>query len=195
MILFFFLTDPHGCLRPCVKAADPATVEGTVTGTENQPMSVSVAPIEKKKYAKKSVQPVRDQSETGSSQEQEKEAELEIITQSLSLSELCDMQKDFSRHTGEHIVTWLLRSWDKGGSSIELEDREARQLGVLAREGGNEQTNGKKAQALSLWRQHLSCVRERHTLSKDVVCYLGKWTNMESGIQYLRELVVWELVN
>jgi len=37
-------------------------------------------------------------------------------------------------------------------------------------------------------------VRERYPFSDDFVCYPGKWTNMERGIQYLRELAVRELV-
>jgi len=37
-------------------------------------------------------------------------------------------------------------------------------------------------------------VRERYPFSDDFVCCPGKWTNMERGIQYLRELAVWELV-
>lgn len=38
-------------------------------------------------------------------------AEPERLTRSLSLSELRDVRKDFSRHPGEHLVTWLLRCW------------------------------------------------------------------------------------
>jgi len=121
-----------------------------MAGLENQPMLLSVVPIQKKKYAKKSVRPLRNDNEPGPSQEQEKEAEPQIITWSLSLSELRDTQKDFSRHPGEHIVTWLLRCWDNGASSLELEDREAKQLGSLAREGGIDKAIGKKALALSL---------------------------------------------
>jgi len=37
-------------------------------------------------------------------------------------------------------------------------------------------------------------MRERYPFSEDFVCYPGKWTNMERGIQYLRELAVRELV-
>jgi len=37
-------------------------------------------------------------------------------------------------------------------------------------------------------------MRERYPFSEDVVCYPGKWTNMERGSQYLRELAMWELV-
>jgi len=37
-------------------------------------------------------------------------------------------------------------------------------------------------------------VRERYPFSEDFVCYPGKYTNMDRGIQYLRELTVRELV-
>ena len=46
------------------------------------------------------------------------------------------MWSDFSSHPGERTVTWLLRCWDNGASSLELEGREAKQLGSLTREGG-----------------------------------------------------------
>jgi len=55
-------------------------------------------------------------------------------------------------------------------------------------------TIGKKAQAFSIWRQLLSGVKERCPFNEDVICYPGKWTNTERGIQYLRELAVRELV-
>ncbi|GAB0208806.1 hypothetical protein GRJ2_003346300 [Grus japonensis] len=103
------------------------------------------------------------------------------------------MQKDFSCFLGEHIITWLLRCWDNGASSLELEGREAKQLGSLSREGGIDKAIGKKAQALSLWRRLLSSVRERYPFSEDVVCRPGKWTTMEReapcilGIDYLRK--------
>ncbi|GAB0208045.1 hypothetical protein GRJ2_003270200 [Grus japonensis] len=104
------------------------------------------------------------------------------------------MWKDFSRLPGEHIITWLLRCWDNGASSLELEGREAKQLGSLSREGGIDKAIGKKAQALSLWRRLLSSVRERYPFREDVICRPGKWTTMERGIQYLRELAVREMV-
>ncbi|KAK4811170.1 hypothetical protein QYF61_019801 [Mycteria americana] len=58
-------------------------------------------------------------------QEQERE-ETEIInesetTQSLSLSELQDMRKDYSHHPGEQAITLLLQCWDTGTNSQELE--------------------------------------------------------------------------
>ncbi|GAB0208328.1 hypothetical protein GRJ2_003298500 [Grus japonensis] len=108
--------------RPTGTATTPTPMTGTVatqtpvTGTagepKKQPVLVSVAPIHKNKYTKKSVHSAKDDDEPGPSREQEEEPEPEVITRSLSLSELRDMQKDFSRLPGEHIITWLLRCWD-----------------------------------------------------------------------------------
>ncbi|GAB0209156.1 hypothetical protein GRJ2_003381300 [Grus japonensis] len=140
--------------------AEPISDSGTVAKPKDQPIPVSVAPIHKKKYTRKSVRLVKDDDEPGPSREQEEEPEPEVITRSLSLRELRDMRKDFSRLPGEHIITWLLRCWDNGASSLELEGREAKQLGSLSREGGIDKAIGKKAQALSLWRRLLSSVRE-----------------------------------
>ncbi|GAB0208465.1 hypothetical protein GRJ2_003312200 [Grus japonensis] len=186
---------PNAMATP-VPATDTVATQTLVTGTEgepeNQPVQVSVAPIHKKKYTKKSVRLVKDDDEPGPSQEEEPEPE--VIIRSLSQSKLRDMRKDFSCHPGEHIITWLLRCWDNGASSLELEGREAKQLGSLSREGGIDKAIGKKAQALSLWRQLLSSVKERYPFSEDDVCRPGKWTTVERCIQYLRELAVREMV-
>ncbi|KAK4807022.1 hypothetical protein QYF61_000351 [Mycteria americana] len=172
--------------------------KGTAAEIENQPVPVSVAPIHKKKYTRKSARLVRDEDEPGPSREQEEE-EAEpinemVTTQSLSLSEMQDTRKDFSRRPGEHVVTWLLRCWDNGASSLELEGKEAKQLGSLSREGGIDKAIGKGAQALSLWRRLLSAMKERDPFKEDVICHPGKWTTMERGIQYLRELAVLEVI-
>ncbi|GAB0209210.1 hypothetical protein GRJ2_003386700 [Grus japonensis] len=157
-------------------------------------MSVLIAPIHKKKWTRKPTRLLKDDDELGPLREQEEETEPEVITRSLSLSELRDMQKDFSRHPDEHIITWLFQCWDSRASSLELEGREAKQLGSLSREGGIDKAIGKKTQALSLWRQLLSSVRERYPFSEDVVCQPGKWTTMERGIQYLREIAMQDMV-
>ncbi|GAB0207422.1 hypothetical protein GRJ2_003207800 [Grus japonensis] len=188
---------PTGPAAAQAPAAGPAAAQAPAAGPaaepKDQPIPASVTPIHKKKYTRKSVHLVKDDDESGPSREQE-EPEPEVITRSLSLSELRDMRKDFSRLPGEHIITWLLRCWDNGASSLELEDREAKQLGSLSREGGIDKAIGKKAQALSLWRRLLSSMRERYPFSEDVICRPGKWTTMERGIQYLRELAVREMV-
>ncbi|GAB0207260.1 hypothetical protein GRJ2_003191600 [Grus japonensis] len=185
---------PGGEREPTGTTATQAPATGTVAEPKDQPIPVSVAPIHKKKYTRKLVRLVKDDDEPGPSPEQEEEPEPEAITRSLSLSELRDMWKDFSRLPGEHILTWLLRCWDNGASSLELEGREAKQLGSLSREGGIDKAIGKKAQALSLWRRLLSSGRERYPFSEDVICRPGKWSTMERGIQYLRELAVREMV-
>ncbi|KAK4807005.1 hypothetical protein QYF61_000334 [Mycteria americana] len=104
------------------------------------------------------------------------------------------MRKDFSRHPGEHIVTWLLQCWDSGVNSLELEGKEAKQLGSLSREGGIDKAIGKGEPARSLWRRLLSAMKERYPFKEDVVYRPGKWTTMEKGIQYLRELAVLEVI-
>ncbi|KAK4831213.1 hypothetical protein QYF61_016050 [Mycteria americana] len=181
----------------CGHSSPPVTDNAVQTG--NQPVSVSVASIQKKKsWKRKSARLEREDGRAGPSQGEEEEEE-ELVdeiktTQSLSLSELRDTRKDFSHCPGRHIVTWLLQYWDNGASSLELEGKEAKQLGSLSREGGIDKAIGKGAPALSLWRQLLSAMKERYPFKADVVYRPGKWTTMESGIQHLRELAVLEVI-
>ena len=86
-------------------APAPAPAAGIAAEPDDQPVPAAVAPVKLKKDPKKSDLSRKDNNEPGSS----REIETEIITQSLSLSELLDMRKDFSCHPDEHIVTWLLR--------------------------------------------------------------------------------------
>ncbi|KAK4810468.1 hypothetical protein QYF61_004248 [Mycteria americana] len=180
-------------------AAPDNSVTSTAVQTENQPVSVSVAPIHKKKsWKQKSARLEREDEGAGPSQREEDEDE-ELVnetetTRSLSLSELRDMRKDFSRRPGEHVVTWLLRCWDSGASSLELEGKEAKQLGSLSREGGIDKAIGKGEPARCLWRRLLSAMKERYPFKEDVVYRPRKWTTMERGIQYLRELAVLEVI-
>jgi len=101
-------------------ALAPAPAAGIAAEPNDQPVPVAVAPVKLKKDTKKSGHSGQDREKPGSSQE------TEIITRSLSLSELRHMRKDFSRHPGEHIVTWLMHCWDNGASSLELESKEAK---------------------------------------------------------------------
>ncbi|KAK4821311.1 hypothetical protein QYF61_018060 [Mycteria americana] len=190
-------------IPPATGTATAAAPNNSVTSiavqTGNEPVSVSVAPIHKKKsWKRKSARLEREDEGAGPSQGEEEEEE-ELVnetetTRSLSLSELRDMRKDFSRHPGEHIATWLLQCWDSGANSLELEGKEAKQLGSLSREGGIDKAIGKGEPACSLWRRLLSAIRERYPFKEDVVYRSGKWTPMEKGIQYLRELAVLEVI-
>ncbi|KAK4819771.1 hypothetical protein QYF61_011371 [Mycteria americana] len=97
------------------------------------------------------------------------------------------MQKDFSCRPGKHVVTWLLRCWDNGASSLELEGKEAKQLESLSKEGSIDKAVGKGALVLSLWKYEGKISLRGRYLP-------GKWTTMERGIQYLRELAVLEVI-
>lgn len=58
-----------------------------------------------------------------------------VNTQSLSLGELWDMQKDFSHCPREHSVTWMLWCWDNRAGSQKLVGKEDKQLESLSMEG------------------------------------------------------------
>ncbi|GAB0208118.1 hypothetical protein GRJ2_003277500 [Grus japonensis] len=169
-------------------AQTPAT--GTVAEPNNQPIPVSVAPIHKKKYTRKSVHLVRDDDEPGPSREQEEEPEPEVITRFLSLSELRDMRKDFSRLPGEHIITWLLCCWDNGASSLELEGREAKQLGSLSREGGTDKAIGEKGtspqplEATPVKREGKVSLQRRCRMSARQVDHHGERYPISEGISH-----------
>ncbi|RMC06553.1 hypothetical protein DUI87_15990 [Hirundo rustica rustica] len=116
------------------------------------------------------------------------------MTRSLTSSELQDLRKDYSRRPGERISAWLLRCWDCGADGHLLEGRDAQQLGSLARDWGIERGIGKETAICSLWRRLLSSVKARHPFKEDLVNSPGKWTTVDEGIQYLRELAVLEVI-
>ncbi|XP_061853391.1 uncharacterized protein LOC133625559 [Colius striatus] len=72
------------------------TTDTIAVESECQSVPVSVAPVQKKKYTKKPVRSTKDEDEQGTSQKEE-EVEPEIISRSLSLNELRDVRKDYSR--------------------------------------------------------------------------------------------------
>ncbi|PKU44833.1 ubiquitin carboxyl-terminal hydrolase 4 [Limosa lapponica baueri] len=72
--------------------------------------------------------------------------------------------------------------------------REANQLGNLAKEGGIDKAIGNNANVLSLWRRLLAAAKSRYPFKDDIQCRPSKWTSMEKGIKYLRELAVREVI-
>ncbi|RMC21849.1 hypothetical protein DUI87_02720 [Hirundo rustica rustica] len=164
----------------------------TVTEAE-QPKPVAVAPVQKKKSKSKSVCIVTDENVAGPSHPAE-ETEPEIITRSLSLSELRDLRREFTRQTNESILTWLLRIWDAAANGTILDGSEARQLGSLSRDVVIDQEIGRTQQTLSLWRRLLTSVRDRYLCKEDLQVHQGKWSTMEQGIRCLRELAVLEII-
>ncbi|XP_063276964.1 uncharacterized protein LOC134563090 [Prinia subflava] len=104
----------------------------TVTELE-QPKPVAVAPVQKKKTKRISVRIVTDEDVAGPSHPAE-ETEPEIITRSLSLGELHDLQSEFTCQTNKSILTWLLHIWDAAANDTLLDGSEAKQLGSLSRD-------------------------------------------------------------
>ncbi|RMB97735.1 hypothetical protein DUI87_25734 [Hirundo rustica rustica] len=164
----------------------------TVTEAE-QPKPVAVAPVQKKKSKSKSVRIMTDEDVAGPSHPAE-ETEPEIITRSLSLGELRDLRREFTRQTNESILTWLLRIWDAAANDTILDGSEARQLGSLSRDVVIDQGIGRTQQTLSLWRRLLTSVRDRYLCKEDLQVHQGKWSTMEQGIRCLRELAVLEII-
>ncbi|KAK4831260.1 hypothetical protein QYF61_016730 [Mycteria americana] len=69
---------------------------------------------------------------------------LEVLKRRLD-EVLMDVKQHLScrRNNSACRSTWLLRCWGNGASSLELEGKEAKQLGSLSREGGIEKVIGK----------------------------------------------------
>ncbi|PKU31687.1 ubiquitin carboxyl-terminal hydrolase 4 [Limosa lapponica baueri] len=81
---------------------------------------------------------------------QEEDSDAEIIVKSFSMKDLRNMRKDFSCHESETLISWLLRCWDNGADIIDLDSREARQLGNLAGDRGIDKAIGRKTNTRSL---------------------------------------------
>ena len=74
----------------------------------------------------------------------------------------CDIyEKIFSCQPSELILSWLLRCWDIGTNNQELEGKEARQVGSLARDKAIDKGIGKRAGVLSLWWRLPLSVKDR----------------------------------
>lgn len=65
---------------------------------------------------------------------QVEETELEIITRSLSLGELCELRSEFTCQVNESILSWLLHVWDSAANDTILKGCEAGQLGLLSQD-------------------------------------------------------------
>lgn len=72
------------------------------------------------------------------------------IARSVSLSELWDMWKDFSRRPGKHIITWLLQCWDARANGLERDGKQDKDLGSLPKEKAIDKVVGNGVQVLRL---------------------------------------------
>ncbi|RMC22679.1 hypothetical protein DUI87_00321 [Hirundo rustica rustica] len=193
------ITEEKGTKNKATVSASTQTITEE-KGTKNKAtVSVSTQAVTEEKETKKekskskSVRIMTDEDVAGPSHPAE-ETEPEIITRSLSLGELRDLRREFTRQTNESILTWLLRIWDAAANDTILDGSEARQLGSLSRDVVIDQGIGRTQQTLSLWRRLLTSVRDRYLCKEDLQVHQGKWSTMEQGTRCLRELAVLEII-
>lgn len=166
--LLVFMQHPHREEEES-KATGTKAIQ-TAAYPQEQPVLRAVACIQKKKSKTKSVHVVSDEKEAGPSQ-QEEETGPEIITQTLSLSELRDMQKDYSLQSGEPLVTWVLLYWAVVARDMKLDGSDTLQLGSMSWNGSIDHRIGKGPETFSLWTQLLSNVRERFPWKDDLLVH------------------------
>ncbi|XP_074425969.1 uncharacterized protein LOC141736129 isoform X3 [Larus michahellis] len=148
--------------------------------TQSEP--VSVDPV----HDRKSAVPADSDGQPGTLGD----AVTEEVTRSLSLR---DIRKDYSRQESEQVITWLLRCWNTGADSLDLDGREVKRLGPLARKSGIDRGLVRPPQSLTLWKRLLLRVRGRYPYRSNIMYRPSKWTTIERGIKNLREIAVWEM--
>ncbi|KAF4793436.1 hypothetical protein TURU_111412 [Turdus rufiventris] len=122
------------------------------------------------------------QGKGSSSHEQsQRKRQPEIITRSLSLGELCDLQMEFTHQTNESILTWLLCIWNAAANDTILDGSEARKLGSLSRHVVIDQGIGTTQETLSLWQRLLTGVKDRYFCKEELQVHQGKWSTVEQG--------------
>ena len=91
------------------------------------------------------------------------------------MTEIQDLWKDFLRHPNESIVTWLLWCWDNGANSVLLDDREAQQLGSMARDSAiHRGLSTCQDEAFTLWKRMLLAVKEKYSFKDDLMPEIKK---------------------
>ncbi|XP_071624323.1 uncharacterized protein [Heliangelus exortis] len=157
------------------------------THLEGPAEPVSLAPVWKRRCTNRA----GHQCPSGPWQEEEPQV---VTTQHLSLSELRDLGEDFGRQEGEELLRWLLRCWDNGANSLDLNGRQPKGLGLLAKDEGVDRYLWKDPRPLTLWKRLLLAMRKRYSSRDHVVYQLEKWTTIRGGIRNLRQTAVRELI-
>ena len=100
-----------------------------------------------------------------------------------------------SSDLNETVVTWLLRCWDSGASSLSLDGNEARELGDIARDKSIDRGISRCLDgAVTLWDRILIAVREKYPYKELLQPAMKTWDTIEKGIQYLREIALVEML-
>ena len=111
------------------------------------------------------------------------------------MTEIQSSRKEFERRPNETLVTWSLRCWDSGASSLSLDGNEARQLGDIARDKSIDRGISRCSDgAATLWDRILIAVRERYPYKELLQPAMKTWDTIEKGIQYLREIALVEML-
>jgi len=103
------------------------------------------------------------------------------------MTEIRGSRKDFSWHSNEPILTWLLRCWDNEANSVSLDSREACQLKNTAKNSAFDRCHD---EAFTLCKQMLLAIKEKYPFKDNMMPEIKKRTTMEKGIHYLRECAV-----
>ncbi|XP_048786416.1 uncharacterized protein LOC125686467 [Lagopus muta] len=111
------------------------------------------------------------------------------------MTEIQGSRKEFTRRLNESLVSWLVRCWDSGAHSLSLDGNEARQLGAIARDPAIDRGISRCLdEAASLWERVLIAVKEKYPFKNGLKIAMKKWDTVEKGIQYLREIVMVEML-
>ena len=111
-----------------------------------------------------SSEPRKAKAKTKRHEEDSDEEEISItVRRPLKMSEIISSRKEFERRPNETVVTWLLRCWDSGASSLSLDGNEARQLGDIAGDKSIDRAISRCLdEAATLWDRILIAVKERY---------------------------------
>ena len=189
---------------------------------QETPVTISVAPVEGKKWKRVSTRLERKKEEAEEEEEEdpgegpssepppsrkakgktkrhaeETDDEDILITtrRPLKMTEIQGSRKEFTRGPNETIVSWLVRCWDRGANSLFLDGNEARQLGAIARDPAIDRGIGRCLdESASLWERVLIAVKERYRFKDGLKPVMKRWDTVEKGIQYLREMAVVEML-
>ncbi len=143
-----------------------------------------------------SSEPRKAKAKTKRHEEDSDEEEISItVRRPLKMSEILSSRKEFERRPNETVVTWLLRCWDSGASSLSLDGNEARQLGDIAGDKSIDRAISRCLdEAATLWDRILIAVKERYPYKELLQPAKKTWNTIERGIQYLREIALVEML-
>ncbi|XP_052561347.1 uncharacterized protein LOC128091953 isoform X3 [Tympanuchus pallidicinctus] len=136
-----------------------------------------------------------ERAESRGEESEEEEFAVSAARPAREVTEFHGSREQFVRHPNEAVVTWLLRCWDSGASSVLLDGNGARQLGSIAGDSAMDRGISRCLRGVTtLWERMLLAVKERHPFKGDLEPEVKRWKTLKEGIQYLRETAVVEML-